>query len=59
MQLIVNGNVYDEIKGIFEVEYSLVANTQNIKIIGIGNSSTLGMYIYANGVLIAKKRRLY
>jgi len=56
-ELIVNGNVYDEVKGTVETEYSLTANVQNIKIVGI--YKPMHMYLYANDVLIAKKLRLY
>lgn len=58
-ELIINGNVYDEVKGTIETEYSLIANVQNIKIIGMYKSTRSHMYLYANDVLIAKKLRLY
>ncbi|MCL2507608.1 MAG: hypothetical protein FWF05_00385 [Oscillospiraceae bacterium] len=55
-ELIVDGYVYDEIKGTVEVEYSLTANLQDKKIVGMYRSH---MFLYVNDVLAAKKLRLY
>ena len=58
-ELIVNGNVYDEVKGTVEFEYSLIAKVENIIIAGAYSSTRLHVYLYADGMLIAKKIRIY
>ena len=58
-ELIVDGNVYAEIKGILEPDYALTAHVQGIKIVGMSRQLKMHMYIYVNDVLLAKKLRLY
>ena len=58
-ELIVNGNVYDEVKGTVEFGYTLTANLNGKKIVGMCNSVTAHMYIFVNDVLIKKKLRLF
>jgi len=58
-ELIVNGNVYDEVKGTIETEYTLTANVLNKKITGVYHSVKSHMYLYVNDLLIAKKLRLF
>jgi len=57
-ELIVNGQVYDEVQGIMESAYSLFAFVNNTRICGKMNPIKFRMEIYANDVLIAKKIRL-
>jgi len=56
-ELIVNGYVYDEVKGTLETGYTLFAHIQGTKITGIYQG--VYMYIYVDNQLIAKKLRLY
>lgn len=58
-ELIINGNVYDEIKGSIETDYSLTGIVQNITIVGTFDAARAHMYLYADSALIAKKLRLY
>jgi len=58
-ELIVNGNVYAEATGLVETEYSLTANVQHIKIVGVYKAAQSRMYLYANDMLLAKKFRLF
>lgn len=52
-------NVYDEIKGSIETDYSLTGIVHNITIVGKFDAARAHMYLYADGALIAKKLRLY
>lgn len=58
-ELIINGNVYDEIAGMVEKEYALHARVYNTYIRGECKSSRSHMYLYANNQLIAKKLRIF
>jgi len=58
-ELIINGQVYDEVKGVAEGTYSLFACVRNVRISGKFNSLKFRMEIYADDVLIAKKMRFY
>lgn len=58
-ELTINGDVYDEVMGIIEGEYSLFADIHNTQIVGKHVPAQSHVYLYANGSLIAKKMRLY
>ena len=56
-ELIINGHVYDQIQGIFELDYSLAANFRGRIISGVAKSTRFHMYIYVDDVMVAKKIR--
>jgi len=58
-ELIVNGNVYAEIEGVLEFEYTLTANINGKMISGMCKMTTSCMYLYVDSILIKKKLRLY
>lgn len=56
-ELIVNGMVYAERKGLVEIHYSLDICVNNVAIQAIMESNAT-IYLYVNGTLMAQKRRL-
>jgi len=58
-ELIVNGNVYAEVKGTIERQYSLSAIVRNVEIVGRYVSMPSYMQIWVNDEMIAKKIRRY
>lgn len=58
-ELIIDGQVYDEISGTLETNYSLFATVDGVKITGSFDGLRSHMYLYADDLRIAKKLRLF
>jgi len=61
-ELIIDGNVYAEQKGLMEASYLLSAQVSNVKVTGESDMSRLIygiMRIYVNDEVIAEKKRFY